>query len=137
VNFVSENSFFHLKDKKYISLKTFYKSGKGVVTPVEFAEKEGKFYVSTRKKSWKVMRILGNPNAKIAPCTIRGKILGKEMDVTVRILSNAEEVKAAKEALDGNFNKGFNKIIRFSFIFINKLQFWKKPEERVFLEISP
>lgn len=133
---MSENPFIHLKNKKYISLKTFYKSGKGVTTPVEFVEKSGKLYVNTRKKSWKVKRIQGNPKAIIAPCTIRGKILGEEMDVTVRILSNDEEVIIAKHALNEKFNKGFNKIMRFLFIFFRKLQFWKKPEERIFLKIS-
>ena len=134
---MSESSFIHLKNKKYISLKTFYKSGKGVATPVEFAEKNGKLYVNTRKKSWKVKRIQGNPKAIIAPCTIRGKILGEEMDVTVRILSNDDEVTIAEQALNEKFNKGFNKFMRYLSNFFSKIQFWKEPEERVFLEISP
>ncbi|MFX0122563.1 MAG: hypothetical protein ACFFAE_02940, partial [Candidatus Hodarchaeota archaeon] len=74
-------------------------------------------------------------NAKIAPCTIRGKILGEEMDVTVRILFNDDEVTIAKQALDEKFNKGFNKIMRSIFLFFSKLQFWKEHEERVFLEL--
>ncbi|MFX1283407.1 MAG: PPOX class F420-dependent oxidoreductase [Promethearchaeota archaeon] len=134
---MTENPFSYLKDKKYISLKTFYKSGKGIATPVEFAERNGKLYVNTRKKSWKVKRIQRNPKAKIAPCTIRGKILGEEEDMTVRILSNADEVNIAKQALDEKFNKGFNKIMRSLFVFFSKFQFWKNPEERIFLEISP
>jgi PPOX class probable F420-dependent enzyme len=133
---MTENPFLYLEDKKYISLKTFYKSGRGVATPVEFAEKEGKLYVNTRSNSWKVKRIQGNSNAKIAPCTIRGKLLGEEMDVTVRILSKDLEVIIAEQALDEKFSRGFNKFMRSLFAFLGKLKFWKTPEERVFLEIS-
>lgn len=133
---MAENPFISLKAQKYISLKTFYESGRGVATPVEFAEKDGKLYVNTRAHSWKVKRIEGNSNAKIAPCTIRGKLLGQEMDVTVRVLSKDLEVIIAKQALDEKFNKGFSKFMRSLFIFLGKLKFWKKPEERVYLIIS-
>ncbi|MFX0181733.1 MAG: PPOX class F420-dependent oxidoreductase [Candidatus Hodarchaeota archaeon] len=134
---MSENPFNYLENKKYISLKTFYKSGKGVATPVEFAEKNGKLYVNTRKNSWKVKRIRGNSRAKIAPCTIRGKLLGEEIDVTVRILSDDEEVNIAKQALNEKLNKGINKVFILFSKFFSKIQFWKEPEERTFLEISP
>jgi PPOX class probable F420-dependent enzyme len=134
---MSEKPFNYLENKKYISLKTFYKSGKGVATPVEFADKDGKLYVNTRKKSWKVKRIRGNSRAKIAPCTIRGKLLGGEINVTVRILFDDEEVSIAKQALDEKLNKGINKVFMLFFKFLSKFQFWKEPEERVFLEISP
>ena len=134
---MTENPFFLIKDKKYISLKTFYRSGRGVATPVEFAERDGKLYVNTRKNSWKIKRIQGNSEAKITPCTIRGRFLGGEMDVTVKILSKDLEVIIAKQALDDKFNKGFNKFMRYFFILFSKLHFWKTPEERIFLEISP
>ncbi len=133
---MSEGPFFNLQDKKYVSLKTYYKNGKGIATPVEFADKDRKLYVNTRKTSWKVKRIQENPNATIAPCTIRGKILGEEMDVTVRILFNDEELKIAKQALDEKFNKGFNMIMRSLFTFFSKIQFWKESDERAFLQIS-
>ena len=54
---MSENPFNYMEKHRYISLTTFYKSGKGVTTPVEFAEKDGKLYVNTRKESWKGKRI--------------------------------------------------------------------------------
>ena len=79
---------------------------------MEFAEKDGKLYVNTRKNSWKVKRIRGNSKAKIAPCTIRGHLLGEEIDVTVKILSKDLEVIIARQALDNKFNKGFNRFMR-------------------------
>ncbi|MFX1506764.1 MAG: PPOX class F420-dependent oxidoreductase [Promethearchaeota archaeon] len=133
---MSGNPFLSLKDQKYISLKTFYENGRGVATPVEFAEKDGKLYVNTRTNSWKVKRIQGNPKATIAPCTIRGKLLGEEMDVTVKILFKDPEKVIAEQALDDKFNKGFNKFMRLLFVFFGKLRFWKTPEERIFLKIS-
>ncbi|MFX0015392.1 MAG: PPOX class F420-dependent oxidoreductase [Promethearchaeota archaeon] len=129
------NQYENLSKYKYISLITFYPSGKGVATPVEFATLDERLYVNTRANSWKVKRIKQNSQAKIAPCTIRGKILGDDMDVTVRILPESEESKA-KEALDLKFNRGFNKILLSTFKMFQKLKFWKKPDERVFLEIT-
>ncbi|UCE12563.1 MAG: PPOX class F420-dependent oxidoreductase [Candidatus Heimdallarchaeota archaeon] len=127
--------FKELEKQKYISLTTFYKRGKGVATPVNFATENDKIYVNTSAKSWKVKRIKDNPRAKIAPCTIRGKILGESMDVSVRILSESEESKA-KEVLDLKFNKGFGKIMSGMFNLFQKLRFWKEPDQRVFLEIT-
>ncbi|MFX0171870.1 MAG: PPOX class F420-dependent oxidoreductase [Candidatus Hodarchaeota archaeon] len=132
-----ENPFNYLRKYRYISLTTFYRNGKGVATPVEFAEKDGRLYVNTRKESWKVKRIRQNPNAKIAPCTIRGKILGEVMNVTVRFLSKDEEVSLAEQALDEKLNTRINKIFLLLFKILGKIRFWKKPEERLFLEISP
>ncbi len=49
-----------------------------------------KLYFMTNGKLGKCKRIRNNPQAKIAPCTIRGKITGPEFAATVRILPNEE-----------------------------------------------
>lgn len=72
--------------QRYISLATFRKSGVAVYTPVWFAEDGGKLYCMTNSKLGKCKRIHNNPQVKIAPCTIRGKIIGPEFSATVRIL---------------------------------------------------
>ena len=122
------NKFDYLKGKRTISLTTFYKNGKGVSTPVEFAHYNGKLYVSTRKESYKVRRLKNNQNAIIAPCTMRGKIIGPSVDVLVRILPQEEE-EIAREALKVFYSSFFSKIML-------KLMAWRDKSERVFLEIT-
>ena len=79
-----------LTGQKYLSLATFRKSGVPVRTPIWFAESSDKLYLFTNPKSGKVKRIRNNPRVRIAPCTMRGRIIGPEFDATARILSPAE-----------------------------------------------
>jgi len=72
--------------QKYMSLASFRKNGNAVYTPIWFGEKADKLYVMTRSDSGKYKRIKNNPEIRIAPCTIRGKITGPEFAATARIL---------------------------------------------------
>jgi PPOX class probable F420-dependent enzyme len=78
---------------RYISLVTFRKNGDRVPTPVWFAEHQGKLYVMTRSDSGKMKRIRNNPRIEIAPCTIRGKPLGKFLPGTTRMAGNPVEAR--------------------------------------------
>jgi PPOX class probable F420-dependent enzyme len=75
-----------IHDQKYISLTTFRKTGVGVATPVWFGEEDGKLYVMTRNDMGKTKRIRNNPQVKVAPCTMRGKVTGPEFAATARLL---------------------------------------------------
>ena len=83
-----------IQGQKYISLKTFRKSGVGVATPVWFGEGDGKLYVMTRSDMGKTKRIRNNPQVRVAPCTIRGKVTGAEFGATARILPPEEQARA-------------------------------------------
>jgi len=83
-----------IQGQKYISLKTFRKSGVGVATPVWFGEQDGKLYVMTRSDMGKTKRIRNNPQVHVAPCTIRGKVTGAEFAATARILPPEEHARA-------------------------------------------
>ena len=72
--------------QQYISLATFRKTGVPVYTPIWFAEDGDTLCFMTSSKLGKVKRIRNNPQVKIAPCTIRGKITGPEFAATARIL---------------------------------------------------
>jgi PPOX class probable F420-dependent enzyme len=69
---------------KYLNLETFKKDGTGVKTPVWFAadpslsldSNDAKLYAYTVGVSGKVKRIRNNLRVKIAPCDMRGKVLG-------------------------------------------------------------
>jgi PPOX class probable F420-dependent enzyme len=75
-----------IQEQKYISLITFRKSGAAVPTPVWFGEQNEQLYVMTRSDSGKYKRIRNNPQVRIAPCTVGGKITGPEFAATARIL---------------------------------------------------
>ena len=49
------------KNKKYISVETYRKSGEGVRTPVWFIEINDEFLFNTEETSAKVKRIRRNP----------------------------------------------------------------------------
>jgi PPOX class probable F420-dependent enzyme len=108
-----------IRGQKYVSLTTFRKSGQAVVTPVWFAEQDDKLYVMTRSDSGKYKRIRNNPQIKVAPCTMRGKITGPEFSATARVLA-PEDWPDAKKALRRKY-------------WLSRLPFWSK--KNVFLEI--
>jgi len=83
-----------IQGQKYVSLTTFRKTGVGVPTPVWFGEQDGKLYVMTRGDMGKSKRIRNNPQVKIAPCTIRGKVIGPQFVATARILPPEEHQQA-------------------------------------------
>jgi PPOX class probable F420-dependent enzyme len=123
--------FDYLGGHRTINLTTYYKSGRGVPTPVEFVRKDNKLYVSTRKNSYKVKRLRINNNAKIAPCTMRGKLKGPEIEVFARVLPDTEE----QTAID-TMEEAKTFLIKI-LIGLSKLAFWRKEQERVYLEIIP
>jgi PPOX class probable F420-dependent enzyme len=88
--------------QKYISLTTFRKNGAGVATPVWFGEEDGKLYVMTRSDLGKAKRIRNNPQVRVAPCTIRGKVTGAENAATARILP-PEEHSRARQAINRKY----------------------------------
>jgi PPOX class probable F420-dependent enzyme len=109
-----------IRGQKYICLTTFRKSGVGVNTPVWFAERDDKLYVKTRIESGKSKRIRNTPNVRVAPCTIRGKIIGPEFAGRARILP-PQQSGPAKDAINSKY-------------FLARLSLWNSKNE--FLEIE-
>ena len=129
----TSGNFNYLEDYSTISLKTFYKSGKGVATPVDFIKvDETKLYVNTSINSHKVKRLKHSSNAIIAPCTMRGKILGPELNVVGRVLSKGEDTEA-HEAFKEKWKGDLTYIV---YRFLGKLAFWKPEAERVIIELT-
>jgi PPOX class probable F420-dependent enzyme len=91
-----------IQGQKYISLTTFRKNGAGVATPVWFGENDGKLYVMTRSDMGKTKRIRNNPQVRVAPCTIRGKVAGPEFAATARILPPTEHA-GARQAINRKY----------------------------------
>ena len=99
---MGDAAFVAFQKHKYLSLETFRKSGVGVRTPVWFAgeaptEAAGSaqgvpeaLYVYSTADSGKAKRIRNNGRARIAPCDMRGRLLGDWIDARVEIVTGAE-----------------------------------------------
>src|SRR5258708_35628724 len=80
--------------QKYLNLETFKKNGDGVKTPVWFApdpsasldSSAAKIYAYTIGVSGKVKRVRNNPRVKIAPCDMRGQLLGEWVEARAEII---------------------------------------------------
>ena len=89
---------------KYLNLETFKKSGEGVKTPVWFAadpsasldSNDAKLNVYTIGVSGKVKRIRNNPRVKIAPCDMRGRVLGEWVEARVAIVTGEEAARGMR-----------------------------------------
>jgi uncharacterized protein len=89
---------------KYLNLETFKKNGTGVKTPVWFAadpsasldSNDAKLYVYTIGVSGKVKRIRSNPRVKIAPCDMRGGVLGEWVEARAEIVTGDEDARGTQ-----------------------------------------
>jgi len=88
--------------QRYVSLATFRKSGVAVRTPIWFAEADNKLYFMTNSKLGKCKRIRSNPQVKIAPCSIRGKVTGPDFSGTARFMAS-EEFARARQAIKAKY----------------------------------
>jgi len=97
-------SFTPFAGQKYLNLETFKKDGTGVKTPVWFAEdpsagldsNQAKLYVYTIGVSGKVKRIRNNPRVRIAPCDMRGKVLGEWVEARAEIVIGEEDARGTQ-----------------------------------------
>ena len=95
---------------KYLNLETFKKSGEGVKTPVWFVAdpktdlsgSEARLYAYTVGNSGKVKRIRNNGKVRIAPCDMRGKVLGEWVDARAELVAGTEAAYG-----DGLLNKKY------------------------------
>ena len=72
------------------------------MTPVWFGEDGDRLYVMTRSDMGKTKRIRNHARVTAAPCTIRGKLTGPEVDAMARILS-AGEHEHARETINRKY----------------------------------
>ncbi len=74
---MTDHGIESLKNHQYISLATFRRNGEAVKTPLWFEIENGIIYAYTEAGSGKTKRIRNNPNVEIAPCTMKGAIIGE------------------------------------------------------------
>jgi PPOX class probable F420-dependent enzyme len=122
---VQTYTFTDLDKEKYMSLTTFRKTGEAVITPMWFAEAGGTVYVETGMNAGKLKRIRHTERVTLAACTMSGKVTGTEIEGRARILSEPEEIMAAKAAMSKKY--GLTRSIYY-FILNSIGSFRRKPQ---------
>ena len=64
-----------------------------------FAVVDGKYFVFSAGNAGKVKRLRNSSRARIAPCDVRGKVLGTWLDARAEIVEGPTEIKRAHAAL--------------------------------------
>jgi len=118
-----------LDKNRYMSLATFRKSGAEVKTPVWFTATEGKLYCFSAANAGKLKRLRNSSQARIAPCDVRGNVLGAWRDTQARITYDQALIERVYRAFGAKygwqiavFNFGARLIGRF--------------HKRVFIEVD-
>ena len=88
-----------LEDARYLSLATFRKSGAEVATPVWFAPHDGALWVFSAGDAGKVKRLRNSSRARVAPCDMRGRVLGEWREAKAWLVEDPAAVAAAHAAL--------------------------------------
>ena len=87
-----------LINRKYISLRTFRKTGVSVDTPVWFAStNDSAHYVFSAARAGKVKRLRNSSKAQIATCDFRGGSLGPWLDCRAHLVDDLAELNRAHE----------------------------------------
>jgi PPOX class probable F420-dependent enzyme len=82
-----------LSGRRYVSLTTFRKDGTPVASPVWLVGYEDGIAVWTGAGSGKVKRLRRDKAVTLAPCTIRGRVLGEAVAGSARLLSAEENAR--------------------------------------------
>ena len=84
---------------RYVSLRTYRKSGVAVDTPVWCALSESSIWVFSESRAGKIKRLRKNPQVQFAECDYGGKLLGDWVDATAEIVEAEVDVLAALKSL--------------------------------------
>jgi PPOX class probable F420-dependent enzyme len=79
-----------------ILLTSYRRDGTPVGTPVHIAVEGDHAFIRTWDTTWKLKRILGNPEVEIAPATALGKPTGPAIQAYATVLSGAESLHAGR-----------------------------------------
>jgi hypothetical protein len=88
-----------LDREAYLNLATFRRNGAAVETPVWFAAHAGRLYVFSEAKAGKVKRLRANPEIRVAPCGVRGRLKGAWLPGRARRVEDGATIDAAYRAL--------------------------------------
>ncbi len=95
------SNFDVFQHHRYLNLESFRKNGQGVRTPVWFAgdpvgSHSQTLYVYSEADSGKAKRIRRNSRVRIAPCNVRGKLLGDWIESRAEIVTGEEAARGMR-----------------------------------------
>lgn len=126
---IKHDAVKELEGEQYISLTTYRRNGNAVPTPVWFAEKNGKFYITTNVDAGKVKRIRNNGHVKFSACDARGLIHGEELTGMASVHNTDSEMgKLANNALNEKYG-----MMKRVFDFLG----WIRQSKRINVEVIP
>jgi uncharacterized protein len=73
-----------------VALTTYKKDGTAITTPMWTGNDHQRVLTSADFDAWKLKRIARNPQVRMAPCTIRGRVTGEFVDGVARVLDESE-----------------------------------------------
>jgi PPOX class probable F420-dependent enzyme len=91
------------KNKQYLNIETFRKSGEGVKTPVWFVENNGKLFIQTMNESGKAKRIRRNTIVNVAPCRVGGEVLGTWITAEARLFEDITQIQEIDKFLNKKY----------------------------------
>ena len=100
---MKHTKFSDLDREAYISLATFRRDGRAVQTPVWFARRGERLYVFTEGGSGKVKRLRNGSRARVAACSVRGRVHGDWIEARGRVVEDATTVRDAYAALHAKY----------------------------------
>src|SRR5690625_1832776 len=83
-------------DEEYVALTTFRTDGTSVTTPVWVAHEDGRLFIYTPGRSWKVARVRRSSVVRLAPCDFHGHVHGPTVDGDARVLPGDELQRATR-----------------------------------------
>ena len=111
--------------ERYVSLATYRRNGKAVLTPVWLARNDDCFYLFSESRAGKVKRIRANPAVRLAAYGPTGKVTSDWLEAEARVVTDARLIDAALLALRKKY--GWQMVIT---TFFSKL-FGALPEPRL------
>lgn len=88
-----------LGNPRYVSLRTFRRTGVAVDTPVWAAADGSRLYVMTTLSTGKAKRIRNNPLVEVAACDMRGRVTGEWVPARASLASSPEELAAGLDRI--------------------------------------
>jgi PPOX class probable F420-dependent enzyme len=95
------------ENQNFLNLETFRKDGSGVKTPVWFVQDGDQLYIRTVANSWKVKRVLNNPEVKVVPCKAQGQPVGEWVLTKARLLKDPNREAEINQLMNQKY--GFQK----------------------------
>jgi PPOX class probable F420-dependent enzyme len=116
---------------QYLLLTTIKRDGTPLPTAVWVARDDDSLYVVTPLETGKVKRLRHTERVLLAPCDMRGRPTGPEIEGTARLL-DAEGTTKARRLIDAKYGL-MSKVMGFLDVAVRNRG---KPTERIGVEIS-